>query len=455
MPADLVQSAAKLRADQQMEAALDTITRAAKQVPNDPRAALGLAQISFETWRPAAALFAAAQQVMPANPDLIRNHALALAAEGDLDQAVALLDSVLAANPAWLDGHRTLAVLRITNGGGDEFDARYAAACRDQPGNVALRMAWFQHHAIARDWDKAGRILADAQAEIGPNQSLEMAAIFLASESGQLGDDDQVFDVYSTLRDPGLDLCHVRHSLRTGRVERAEEIALRQIDTSAARMFWPYLALCWRLNGDARAQWLDGGPDTMRTFDLDMSQADLAALASVLRGLHRMKMPYPEQSVRGGTQTDRQLFFHPDPTIQNARAKIIAAISDYLADLPPPDAKHPLLSHRRDVIRFEGSWSVRLSDAGFHSCHTHPMGWISSAFYVALPAPDHLGPKPAGWLELGRPPPELGLDLEPVAQIEPMPGRLVLFPSTAWHGTCPFGQGERLTMAFDVSVPAR
>ena len=33
--------------------------------------------------------------------------------------------------------------------------------------------------------------------------------------------------------------------------------------------------------------------------------------------------------------------------------------------------------------------------------------------------------------------------------VEPEPGRLVLFPSYMWHGTIPFGSGDRLTAAFD------
>ena len=49
---------------------------------------------------------------------------------------------------------------------------------------------------------------------------------------------------------------------------------------------------------------------------------------------------------------------------------------------------------------------------------------------------------------------ELGLDLPPIRLIEPKPGRLVLFPSTMWHGTVPFAAGERLTVAFDVRAAA-
>ncbi len=79
------------------------------------------------------------------------------------------------------------------------------------------------------------------------------------------------------------------------------------------------------------------------------------------------------------------------------------------------------------------------------------MGWISSAFYVALP--EQAGPEPSGWFALGTPPPELDLDLKATATVEPKPGRLVLFPSTMWHSTFPFEAGERLTIAFDVEVP--
>jgi hypothetical protein len=81
------------------------------------------------------------------------------------------------------------------------------------------------------------------------------------------------------------------------------------------------------------------------------------------------------------------------------------------------------------------------------------MGWISSAFYVALPSAAQLGSPPSGWLRCGAPPPELGLELPPTHQVEPRPGRLVLFPSTMWHATVPFDEGERLVLAFDVRVP--
>ena len=70
----------------------------------------------------------------------------------------------------------------------------------------------------------------------------------------------------------------------------------------------------------------------------------------------------------------------------------------------PSPATRPC-SRRRAPIRFSGSWSVRLTGEGFHVNHVHPAGWISSAFYVALPEAAMGGDAHAGWLSIGEPQP--------------------------------------------------
>jgi uncharacterized protein (TIGR02466 family) len=140
--------------------------------------------------------------------------------------------------------------------------------------------------------------------------------------------------------------------------------------------------------------------------------------------------------------------------IRRLRAAVTGAVERHIAELPPPDDAHPLLKHRRDRrIRYSGSWSVRLRSGGRHSNHVHPHGWISSALYVALPERTAGDQEHAGWLTLGEPDEKLGLELGPWREIEPKPGQLVLFPSWMWHGTVPFSEGERLTVAFDVRPP--
>ena len=130
----------------------------------------------------------------------------------------------------------------------------------------------------------------------------------------------------------------------------------------------------------------------------------------------------------------------------------------YVERLPAPVPDHPLLGvDRSDILRgrvhFSGSWSVRLKPQGYNVSHTHPVGVISSALYVSLPEPAEMGEPPAGWIQFGTPPPELNLALEPYKRVEPKTGRLVLFPSTMWHSTVPFEDGERLVVAFDVRAP--
>ena len=79
--AQRVSRAAALLAEQDIDAALETITEAARLDPDSPQAAFGHAQIAFEAWQPAAALFDRAAALLPGQPDLIRNRALALALE--------------------------------------------------------------------------------------------------------------------------------------------------------------------------------------------------------------------------------------------------------------------------------------------------------------------------------------------------------------------------------------
>ena len=96
---------------------------------------------------------------------------------------------------------------------------------------------------------------------------------------------------------------------------------------------------------------------------------------------------------------------------------------------------------------------MRLRSGGRHSNHVHPQGWISSALYVSLPPKGEGEPDDAGWLTLGQPDDKLALDVAPFRKVEPKRGQLVLFPSWMWHGTVPFEEGERLTVAFDVRPP--
>jgi hypothetical protein len=150
-----------------------------------------------------------------------------------------------------------------------------------------------------------------------------------------------------------------------------------------------------------------------------------------------------------GKQTRWRLFDRPEPELTDLKRIIESAVWEYVAGLPPADPQHPLLRHRDVPLAITGSWSVRLTGSGHHAAHVHPLGLIGSACYFIVPeSSDALK---EGFLELGRPPLDLNLDLEPIQVFAPKPRRLVLFPSYFHHGTRPFSAGERLSVAFDVN----
>ena len=439
--------------EQRIPKAVRAFAQAASLNPHEPVTALAHAQSSLDAGFSATNLFEYALKVAPGNLAAVKGWAASQAAQGQLKAAEGLLADTLTRHPDWLAGHKSLAALRFTSGDTRNFARSYADACALQPQNLPLRLAWFSAIAQAHDWEAALAIISDGEKTIGVRSAFTISRTFVASESGDRTRAEELFAQTASLRDDVLGIAHVRHCLRTAQVEKAAILALDLMKGRSAQMIWPYLSLIWRLRGDARAQWLDGAPPYIRTFDLGYSAGELEELAAVLRPLHTARAPYIEQSVRGGTQTDtdRQLFFRAEPDIQKVRARACAAIRDYIAGMPPPVPGHPLLGIPRGRILFSGSWSVRLSSHGFHVSHTHPMGWISSALYVSLPDLKQLGTAPAGWISFGSPPRGLGLSLSAYLQVEPKPGRLVLFPSTMWHETLPFDDGERLVIAFDVS----
>ncbi|MEG3155298.1 putative 2OG-Fe(II) oxygenase [Sphingomonas sp. RB1R13] len=447
-PRDLLRAACQARERQDIKSALETIGHATRLAPDDPAIALADAHLHHDGWRPAVEKYDRAVALAPGDLSAIKGLAGALDRSGGSAAGRALLDKTLTRHPGWIEGHKLLSTLRLTAGERVAHDHSFAVACAAEPDNLALRLGWFHFLASARDWEQARRVVIDGEARFGPRPALAVAHAFLASESDEASRDPTLFDRLNAVRDPGLDLCRTRFWLRIGQPERAVAVALPHIGGPAERIFWPYLALGWRLLGDPRAAWLDAPGPLLASHHLGLTTAELARLSKTLRTLLTARAPLPEQSVRGGVQTDGMLFFHPDPLIQKVRALAINAVAATIAALPAPIGGHPLLGPPRGApIRFEGSWAVLLAPSGNHSPHTHSRGWLSSALHLDL-ASDN-----GGALEFGAPPPELGLPLVATAQVTPVAGQLHLFASTQWHQTVPFASGERLTIAFDIQIP--
>ena len=431
--------------------AIEALARAARLAPADPRIVHALARANLEAGLPAAGLYERLTTLAPADPAAWLGRAAALFGEDKAGDAIALLDASLAKNPLWLLGHVTVSRLRWMCGDHDGFAVSLERALRAAPRQIDLWRQLASLHMEGRLYDRAREALARARAAAGDNALFDALEAASLSEQGQTEAAERLFAGLPRPFDAATAESHVRHLLRSGRAAEAAAEAEPWTAQAGGVAFWPYLASAWRLTGDPRWQWLEGDERFVGIYDIGDRVGSLDALAACLRRIHLATHQPLEQSLRGGTQTDGPLFARLEPEIRTLRSAILEAVQEHIARLPPPDPRHPLLGVKRAPVGFSGSWSVRLTEGGFHANHVHPAGWISSAFYVALPD-DLGGDAQAGWLTLGEAA-EIGVDLPPIRTIEPKPGRLVLFPSSLWHGTRPFGAGERLTVAFDVARP--
>lgn len=438
------------RALDQHEDALEAFASASRLAPDDASIAHGHARIALEAGLDARQYFDRALKLGP-SADVILGRAAARYAMGEGDAAVAELAFILDRNPLWAQGHIQWAQLASMNGRPDEATKTVDRALAAHRSEASLWHASI-HILVSADRHAEAWARADsAIAATGQAASFALARASALSDSGQI---DLAAAAFGALGEPeGVDHATrlARHLIRSQRWAELSALADRWMDGDGAHLFWPYASIAWRQAGDPRWQWLEGGEQLVQIYDLGPKLPSLGALADRLRALHEQSGRFLDQSVRGGTQTDGPLLSRIDPEIRALRSAIAEAIEEYRSNLPPPDPAHPMLRHPRNGdVRFAGSWSVRLRGAGFHSNHVHPQGWISSAFYVAVPQDlsNH-----QGWLTLGEPQDELAAQLAPIRRIEPELGQLVLFPSMMWHGTLPFVAGERLTVAFDVAPP--
>lgn len=278
---------------------------------------------------------------------------------------------------------------------------------------------------------------------------------------GRHGEAVAAFEFVLSRRSAGISLFSgaAAAALLAGDPQKAEafcQAGLRQVpyDQSCLAL----LGTSWRLQGNAQDEHLNGYNSLIRVFDLEppdgfSNMADFnAELGLELERLHPKTQAYLEQSLHGGTQTQGHLFGAGHVMVEKLRARIEAALSAYIADLAPDD-QHPFLARRQNGFRFAGAWSSLMREQGFHVNHLHPQGWVSSCYYVTVPDVAKDQDTRQGWIKFGEPELDVALN-DPIRRaVQPVPGRLVLFPSYMWHGTIPFRDASiRTTIAFD-AVP--
>ncbi len=176
------------------------------------------------------------------------------------------------------------------------------------------------------------------------------------------------------------------------------------------------------------------------------------SLAQHVRSHPTLRSEPANNATRFGKHTGN-LLIEPSGPIPALAESIETAVADYLRSLPL-DTVHPYLAHRPGDFKLL-MWSVVMDTQGHQLPHMHPDGWVSGVYYVALPGKMRAATaEQEGWIEFGRPLPELIGSLQPETRtIRPQEGMLVLFPSYFYHQTIPFESAEqRICIAFD-AVP--
>jgi len=372
------------------------------------------------------------------------------------EESESVLQQMVATTPDDRDTQFLLAQLRHVRGDADfARDLRAAASRHDAP--VATRAQYADVLRRSGQYADAESIVRDLIVTQGPLPGLQSALATVLQEAARY--EEAVAAAQSAHEgkpdDPTIAGILVANLLSAGDPATARPIVERFHTRAPNDQSWiTYRAdIARQCREDLYADWCDL-ERLVRVYELEPPSGYRSIeefhdeLRSSLESRHHHSMHPLDQSLRGGTQTSRGLLAVPDPLIQLYLAQLAEPLAEYQAGIGH-DAAHPMLARNTGPAHPTGCWSVRLRRGGFHVNHIHPQGWISSAYYVSVPAEVADPEAKSGWLKFAEPrfPMPGG---GPLRFVQPVPGRLVLFPSYLWHGTNPIlGDEPRLTIAFD------
>lgn len=441
----------------------EAVAAFAQAVAADPNRALtrhnqAVSLRASSRFEEACAAFVEARRLGMGGVRFYANWAAAALEAGRVDEARGHYAVALAEDPLDAESLKALTRIHIEYRTGEDPFAHFASLAESHGGHPNTWLNWANALALNRRFEEAESVAAKGLSRHPTNQNLRIVRTFSKGITGDpAGPAAELEALYQ--RDPDYELLWGTLSqlgLRAGNPEIAAETAGRMVAQNPLNQSaWSILSIAWRMLDDPRELWLCDYDRLVMEVDVpppdeSMTAADYArVIGDVLCPLHTTLEAPGDQSLRDGTQTAGSLFDNPDKAIQRFRRAVTEAAARAVGQLPS-DPSHPFLSRKATQFGFSGSWSVRLrAGGGHHVPHFHSEGWMSSAYYARLPERSDGANPNEGWIEFGRTPPVFKLDLPPRRMIEPKEGKLVLFPSYMWHGTIPFGAGERLTAAFD------
>lgn len=385
--------------------------------------------------------------------------ARALQGQSRLDEADEAFAQALRLRPAYVDALRDRAQLAWMRSGDVESALAVVGKAGTETGAVVGDIAALQAHIceVAGDAER-GYALLRASGGCDDPRHQPMAARLALHFDRASALNHALRAVASTRGSAEAHRLLIDCYLANGQAERAlplieAELVRTPMDQGLLASRWT----AWHMSGDGRAGELYDYDAFVRAGKIDVPpgwndrDSYLADLGAALRNLHRFRAHPLDQSLRWGSQTSADLLRSEEPAIRAFQTAIDGPIRRYIAHLGQGD--DVLRSRNRGSYAISGMWSVHLKSGGFHVSHVHPMGWLSSACYIELPAALDADTK-EGWLKFGEPGIPMVSPIAAARHVRPEPGLLVLFPSYMWHGTEAFAaRGSRLSIAFDI-VPA-
>ncbi|SEA34893.1 tetratricopeptide repeat protein [Microbulbifer marinus] len=447
------------------EDAIEYFQRAINLKPNYVNAIYGLAitYTALEENERAITLLEQALRINPGTAEFQYATALAQLNLGEYQQALTTLEELLKNHPLYIDAHRTLNEVYWQQGDQAAFCSSYKNIPSPQRQNIAIAIAHIENLLAVNRVEEAERELDNNW-----NDSRDPRILFLrgkvAEEQGDIGSATLQYEEAFT-QHPELTVAKQFFIalIKSAQFDRAEKLISDYLNRAPDdQLLWALQGTCWKMLGDPRYHWLTKDNAFVQRFEIPTPNGYanknefLDQLKETLIEMHNLKAQPLNQSVRAGVQTPGRLLHKKHPVIMALRSSLAEIVTEYISALPT-DKTHPLLRRKSGDFVFSGSWSVLLKGGGHHVSHVHPQGWISSAFYVAVPQviPDEAN-KDGGDIYFGRSPYELGSRDMIEKQVTPEAGTLVLFPSYTWHGTVPLSGNEekvRITTPFD-AVPA-
>ena len=375
------------------------------------------------------------------------------------EEAERLLQDLLRTETNDVEAHDLLLQLRQLRGD-EEPLALLRAAARAPSAPTRLRLAFANAARRSGAMAEAEASLRELMGTFGPDPTLLSSLATVLQESGRTREalDAARASIARLPEDPVVAENFVVAALCAGATEESLPVVEKfRVRKPRDQRWIAYRLDIARLCGEEEyASWFDPAR-VVSVIDLPpppgfaTTEEFHTALIPALHARHRQHNHPLDQSLRHGTQTSRNLLVNPGPEISALLQSFQQAIANTQAGMGR-DAAHPLEARNHSPAKILGCWSVKLRRQGFHVNHIHPEGWLSSAYYASVPAEVDDDTRRSGWLKFGEP--RFAVPrLAPFLEVQPKPGRLVLFPSYLWHGTNALREdAPRMSVAFD-AVP--